>query len=685
MRLSDDIKYIKGIGEARAKLFSRIGIHTVSDLISHIPRSYEDRSQIKKIAELTHGDTVCVEASLADGIKTFRTSGRRTVAKTTVSDGSDIMRLTWFNSPYINQTLSGGGVFTFYGKAELRGRFFEMVNPVVERSSGGGRKTGLIVPVYSTTGGLTQQHIRNAVCTALSELNEEIPETIPESIRKKYKLMPVGEAFSKTHMPKSESEFHEAAKRLAFEELFTLQLGIACIGDERKLYRAPAISNVKCVLELAEALPFKLTAAQKRVINEVCADIRKNVPMNRLVQGDVGSGKTMVAAAAMFAAVKSGFQAALMVPTEILAMQHYKNLSGLFEKFGFETVLLCGGMSAADKRIANEKISCGAANVIIGTHALITDKACFKNLALVITDEQHRFGVKQRSVLSAKGINAHTLVMTATPIPRTLSLIIYGDLDISVIDELPPGRKAIKTYSVSEKMRSRVYNHLAKSIESGRQVYIVCPLVEDSEVLTAKSVTMYVEELKKSELSKFRIGVIHGRLKSKEKDAVMEAFKSGDIDILVSTTVIEVGVDVPNASVMVVENAERFGLSQLHQLRGRIGRGEHCSECILFCETDGKIAKERMKVMCSTNDGFKIAEKDLELRGPGEFFGLRQHGLPELKFANLALDMDILAVAKKAAAELLEADPTLSMPQQHALREHIRSKFSEVGASGILN
>ncbi len=684
MKPEASIQYIKGIGEARAKAFARLGINTAADLLFHFPRGLEDRSEIKPISELMDGETVCVCASLAGEVKTYRARGRKTVTQARVSDGSSIMRITWFNVPYITSTLANGGEFTFYGKVAYKGNYFEMTNPVTEATTTQNKKTGKILPVYPSTAGLSQDTIRNAANTVLTQLEKPLADIMPDSVRKEQGFKSVMESLVDLHVPKSYESFENARQRFAFEELLVLQTGIRLLGNERKSYTATPIKDVKCIQEFAKALPFELTSAQKRVINEICADIQKTTPMNRLVQGDVGSGKTMVAAASMFAAVKSGYQAVLMAPTEILAIQHYNNLKKLFLQFGFETVLLCGGMSAAEKRQAKAKIKDGSAQIIIGTHALITDDTIFKNAALVITDEQHRFGVRQRLSLTEKGIGAHTLVMTATPIPRTLSLILYGDLDISVIDELPPGRKQIETYSVGEKMRGRIYEFLRRNIKDGRQCYIVCPLIEESEALAAKSAVEYTEKLKKSVFPDLSVEVMHGRLKAAERKDIMTRFSMGEIDILVSTTVIEVGVDVPNATVMVIENAERFGLSQLHQLRGRIGRGGHSSYCVLFSE-GGRIADERMKIMCETTDGFKISEKDLELRGPGEFFGIRQHGLPELKVANLSTDMYLLSLAKDAADKLLAHDPNLEEPENTGLKSRVRERFLEVSENGILN
>ncbi len=684
MKPETPIQFIKGIGEARAKAFKKLGINTVLDLLFHFPRSLEDRSEIKTISELMDGETVCVRGSLAGEIKTYRGRGRKTVTQVRISDGTSIMRITWFNAPYISTTLKNAEEFTFYGKALYKGNYFEMTNPVTEEVSQSNKKTGRILPVYPSTAGLSQDRIRQAAATALHELEKPLEDILPDSVRKEYKLKPLMEALVNLHLPNSFEAFEEARYRFALEELLVLQMGIRLSGKERNNYSAISIKNTKCIRDFAISLPFELTNAQKQVINEICSDIQKNIPMNRLVQGDVGSGKTIVAAAAMYAAAMNGYQAVLMAPTEILAIQHFKNLSSLFSVFGIETVLLCGSMSAAEKRSAKQKIKDGTALIAVGTHALITEDTLFKNAALVITDEQHRFGVRQRLSLTEKGIGAHTLVMTATPIPRTLSLILYGDLDISIIDELPPGRKPIETYCIGERKRRDAYAFLKKHIAEGRQAYIVCPLVEESETLSAKSAVEYAENLKAKIFPELSIAVIHGKLKSADRQKVMADFVDRKIDILVSTTVIEVGVDVPNATIMMIENAERFGLSQLHQLRGRIGRGSYESYCILFSQ-GGKIADERMKIMCETNDGFKISEKDLELRGPGEFFGIRQHGLPELKIANLSTDMRVVRLAGQIADDLLTLDPKLESDENRNLLNCVKSRFLEVSENGVLN
>ena len=684
MKMSDSIKYIKGVGEKRAKIFERLGIRTVSDLLYHLPRDYEDRSEIKNICDLIDGENVCVMGRLTGFPRSFRSKNRLTVTQAAISDGTAVMKITWFNAKYVENQLRGDCDFVFFGTVTHRGQLAEMVNPVIEPYDGKGKKTGRIVPIYPLTAGLSQYMVRSAVENALSSLDEKIKDTVPESIMKKCLLIPTEEAMREIHNPTNFDSFKKAKYTMKFEELLVMQTGIQILKGSREKYYCEAFSDVKCVAEFANSLDFELTNAQKRVINEICGDLRKNIPMNRLVQGDVGSGKTVVAAAAMFAAVKSGFQAAMMAPTEILAKQHYNTFSKMFENWGIKVVLIVGGKGRA-KNEALESLADGDADIAIGTHAVLTESVKFKNLALAVTDEQHRFGVKQRANLAEKGRNVHTLVMTATPIPRTLSLILYGDLDVSVIDELPPGRKEVKTYALGENMRDRVYKFIKDKIGEGRQIYIVCPLVEESEIMEAKAAEEYAKSLSEGYFKNYRIGVLYGKMKARDKDSVMRSFADGEIDILVSTTVIEVGVDVPNASVMVIENAERFGLSQLHQLRGRIRRGVYDAFCIMFCSSGGEIARERMKIMCETNDGFKISEKDLLLRGPGEFFGIRQHGLPELKIANLSEDMDILKMAGLAAEEIIAKDKNLENPENQNLKARVTARFEEVGGRGILN
>ena len=680
--LKTDIRYLKGIGEKRAELFNKLGVFNVEDLLRYLPRAYEDRTDVRDICDVQEGESVCIRASLAGGIRAFRARTGARVIQTRVSDGTGIMNLTWFNAPYVQNVLHGSEYFTFFGKVSRRGMIFEMTNPLIESEGKEGVKTGKIVPIYPCTKGLTQQNIRGAVESAMGGLGEKIPDIVPDGVRRKNMLMSADEAIRIIHNPESFDDFENARKSLAFEEFLVLQTGVGSVKMFKRDRKAPQIADVKCIADFAKSLPFELTKAQKKVINEISADIKRDIPMNRLVQGDVGSGKTVVAAAVMYAAVKAGYSAVMMAPTEVLAKQHYATLTKMLEPHGIRTACLTGSQKAAERNENVRLIESGEARVITGTHALITGKVKIPNLALAITDEQHRFGVRQRTALSENG-NLHTLVMTATPIPRTLSLILYGDLDISIIDELPPGRKPIATMAVKENQRKKVESFVLGKLDEGRQAYFICPLIEESEAIDANAVEEYVLEMKKGAYKNRRIAALHGRMKPAEKEEIMAKFASGEIEALVSTTVVEVGVDVPNATVMVIENAERFGLSQLHQLRGRVGRGEHQSYCIMLCGTSGAAVGERMKLMCETNDGFKISEQDLEIRGPGEFLGTRQHGLPSIKVGNLMNDMQVLKDAHEAASDILKDDPFLSKPEHKGLKDKIDSDIETLG--GVLN
>ena len=683
MKRTDRIQFVKGIGEKRAELFHKLGVFSVEDLIFHFPRAYEDRTDVRAVSELSEGDTACVRVSPVSGIRSFRARNGARVTQVRMSDGSGVLSVTWFNAPYIEKMLRENEEVVLFGKVSFRGMMPEMVNPVTESAARAGGTTGKIMPIYPCTTGLTQRNIRDAIGNALSVLEDPIPEILPQPVRKQFGFPPVQQAILQIHQPDSMDAFETARQRFAFEEFFILQIGIAMAKRQRKCGTAPVFADVKCIADFAKGLPFTLTNAQKRVINEICADLRRDIPMNRLVQGDVGSGKTMVAACAMFAAARNGYQAVMMAPTEILAKQHYENLSKLFAPFSITVAYLSGGQKAAERRENLNKIADGTADVILGTHALITEGVKFYRLGLAITDEQHRFGVRQRTALSGKSSQVHTLVMTATPIPRTLSLILYGDLDVSIIDELPAGRKKIKTIAISEEKRAKMDEFVLAQLDAGRQAYFICPLIEESEVIEANAVDSYLEKLKHGVYRKKRIAALHGRMKSAEKEMIMAQFVKGEIDALVSTTVIEVGVDVPNASVMVIENAERFGLSQLHQLRGRVGRGSWQSYCVLLCAGHGAFAKERMQVMCDTDDGFQIAEKDLELRGPGDFLGTRQHGLLEMRCGDIKTDMQLLMEAQNCASNLLKTDPNLDTPAYAALKQKVEETFEKAG--GILN
>ncbi len=682
LKQNTDIRYLKGIGEKRAELFNKLGVFCVGDLLRYLPRGYEDRTDIRNICDVNDGESVCVRASLASGIRSFRARTGSRVVQTRVSDGTGVLNLTWFNAPYVEKALRGEGSFTFFGRATRKGMMLEMINPVIESEHAEGQKTGKLVPIYPCTAGLTQQNIRAAVASALGGLEEKISDIVPNVIREKYGLISADDAIRQMHEPRSFDDFDIARRTLAFEEFLVLQTGVAIAKSYNNEKTAPQISDVKCIAEFAKKLPFELTNAQKRVINEISADIRRTIPMNRLVQGDVGSGKTIVAGAVMYAVAVQGYSAVMMAPTEVLAKQHMNTLSKVFEPFGIKTAYLSGSQKASERKENVRLIESGEAKIIVGTHALITGKINIPRLALAITDEQHRFGVRQRTALGGSA-SVHSLVMTATPIPRTLSLIMYGDLDISIIDELPPGRQPVSTIAVPEGQRKKVEQFVLKKLGEGRQAYFICPLVEESEVIDANAVEDYLAELKKGAYRNRGIVALHGRMRAAEKDEIMSKFALGETEALVATTVVEVGVDVPNATVMVIENAERFGLSQLHQLRGRVGRGEHQSYCVMMYKSSGDTARERMKIMCETNDGFKISEKDLELRGPGEFLGTRQHGLPSMKAGNLMSDMQILKDAHEAAFEIIAADPMLESEENLELKLCINDNFEKLG--GALN
>lgn len=657
--LNTDVRYIKGIGEQRAKALGKLGIATLRDLIAYFPRAYEDRRSFCRIAQLQSGENACVEAMVAAEPVVSRVRKGLELVKVRVVDETGTLFLTFFNQSYISNTLRRGETFTFFGKVEGTERRKAMTNPLVERE---GRRelTGRIVPVYPLTAGVSQTMLIRAVEQGLAACRDLLPDPLPDEVRRAHQLCSIGYAYDQIHFPTSEEELAIARRRLVFEELFLLTIGLKKLRRRREGLRcAPWVDTE--LGDFAAALPFRLTGAQRRAIDEITADLRAGRPMNRLVQGDVGSGKTMVAAAAMVCAVKNGFQAALMAPTEILAEQHYRGLAPLLERLGISCVLLTGGMRARERRQTLEHIALGQAQVVIGTHALISADVTYHALGLVVTDEQHRFGVGQRAALSAKGNAPHLLVMSATPIPRTLALIIYGDLDVSVIDELPPGRQRIDTFCVTGAYRQRFYGFVRKEIQAGRQAYIICSMVEHGQAQPddRKAATEYAQLLREKVFPDLNIACVHGRMKPREKETVMAAFAAGEVHILVSTTVVEVGVDVPNATVMVVEDADRFGLSQLHQLRGRVGRGQHKSYCILVSDNKNEETRQRLKVMTGTNDGFRIAEEDLRLRGPGDFFGQRQHGLPALKVADLSCDMALLKEAQTAAEALLGRDPSL--------------------------
>lgn len=675
--LKKPIQSVKGIGESRAALFYKLNIHTLEDIITYFPRDYEDRSNLKKIFQLEDGETCAFEGVIMSRVAESKPRKGLTIQKLQVRDDSGIIIATWFNQSYLKNSFEIGDKYVFFGKIGRRYRSLEVQSPVYEKVEDRELKnTCRIMPIYPSTARLTQNIIRAAIRNALHMAVGSMEEVMPLPFRNLYHLSEINYSIENIHFPKTFEDFQNARYRLVFEELLLLQLALlnikSTLGEAKKGIRFTA-RNV--VHEFAETLPFKLTGAQRQVFSEIEKDMESGKVMNRLVQGDVGSGKTVVAVLALYKAVKSGFQGTLMVPTEILAEQHYKSITQLFYGLGVNISLLTGSLGKKQKDEILEGIQTGKLDIVIGTHALIEENVIFDRLGLVVTDEQHRFGVRQRAALSHKGDNPDVLVMTATPIPRTLALILYGDLDISVIDELPPGRKPVETYAIDNSMRERINNFIKKKVAEGRQAFIVCPLVEESESVEAKSAVELAERIAREDFKELNVGLIHGKMKARDKDAIMKDFVEGKISVLVSTTVIEVGVNVPNATIMVVENAERFGLAQLHQLRGRVGRGEYQSYCILYNEGKTEVSKERMKVMQKTGDGFVISEKDLELRGPGEFFGTRQHGIPDLKIANLYKDMEILKKAQEAATEILKRDPALKSVENKKLKDKIWERF----------
>ncbi len=666
-----DIRKLRGIGEKRAVLYRKLGANTVGELLRLYPRTYEDWSHTAPIAEAEIGELCVVTATVLHKPTEHRIRGGKVLYKAAVTDGETDMQLTFFNNKYIPTLLKEGETYIFRGK--MTGTLFkkEMLSPEFSQVD----KSAAIVPIYPQTAGLTSRMISAAMKNALSLLPETIKDPIPDYIRQKYELAHLNFALNNIHFPESEESLEIAKSRLIFEEFLVLQIGLMRMKSGSKEKNVHAIEN-KFPDDFLSLLPFKLTAAQKRSIDEAIKDMSGSSPMNRLLQGDVGSGKTAVAAALCYAVNKAGMQAAMMAPTEILALQHYNSLSELLSPAGISVALLTGSCTAAEKK----KISCGLKNgeiqLVIGTHALISDNVDFHNPALVITDEQHRFGVNQRLALAKKAVSPHLLVMSATPIPRTLALMIYGDLDISILDELPPGRQKIETYLIDSAKRKRAFGYVQKHLDDGRQGYLICPRIEESED-ELQSIEEYSKLVKES-FPKANIKVLHGKLKAAQKEEVMREFSAGTVDLLVATTVVEVGVDVPNAVIMLIENAERYGLSQLHQLRGRIGRGEHKSTCILLSDTENPDTIKRLKMFASTSDGFKIAEADLKLRGPGDFFGHRQHGLPQLKIADMMSNMEDLLKAQKCAVDIIE-NGLIDSDDFRGLRAETRLLFSNSG------
>ncbi len=673
--LQTDVRYIKGIGEARAKALSKLGIATLQDLIGYFPRRYEDRTMTRSIRELELGETVCVRAMIANDPVASRISGGRTVVKARAVDDSGALDLTFFNQEYRKNSLHRGETYIFCGKVEGNLLARRMINPIVEQE-GQQVLTGHIVPIYPLTAGVSQNLLYKAVGQGLTACRHLLTDCLPDAVRQEHQLCHSGYAYENIHFPADAEALNLARRRMVFEELFILSCGLQMLRSRRTDVAGPACAAAD-MEEFYRALPFPLTNAQRRAITEAVADMRSGRPMNRLCQGDVGSGKTMVAAACIWFAVENGWQTALMAPTEILARQHYQGLAPLLARFSIRCALLTGSIRAKERREILAGLADGSIDLCIGTHALLTEDVQYRRLGLVVTDEQHRFGVNQRAALSQKAEDPHMLVLSATPIPRTLALVIYGDLDVSVIDELPPGRQKVDTFALGESYRPRVQAFIRKLAAAGQQIFIVCPLVGEADQIPdeRKAVTAYAKQLQEQVFPDLRVAVLHGKMKPREKEKVMAAFAAGESDILVSTTVVEVGVDVPNATCMVVENADRFGLSQLHQLRGRVGRGKAKSYCILLSDSQNEETRARLKVMTQTNDGFRISQEDLRLRGPGDFFGQRQHGLPAMKIADLSCDMRLLDEAQTAARQLMAQDPELTEPTHRPLRRRIRQLF----------
>lgn len=673
LRAEDSVLKVSRIGPKKADLLAKMGISTLADVLSTYPRDYEDRTAPQKIADLQIGEKSCVRAVVGTAPQFRRVRKGMDITKLTVYDETGTLQITYFNNRFAAQALREGEEYLFCGRIQNEGKRLVMMSPTSEPISEENEGAVLrYLPIYPLTAGVTQKDMIRLTDAALTVLDDATEDFLPHELCEKYELPETASAVRMIHRPQDRVDVESARRRMIFEELFLLSCGLQKLKLSRKTETGIWIPTEQADA-FWSALPFQPTGAQRRVGQEIINDLKSGCAMNRLVQGDVGSGKTVLAAFLCFLAANAGMQAAIMAPTEVLARQHYKSLASLFEQFGFRVELLIGSLAKKEKTLMKARIAAGMTDIVIGTHALIQDDVVFKNLGAVVADEQHRFGVVQRSKLRGSGEPPHVLVMSATPIPRTLALILYGDLDVSVIDELPPGRLPIESYAVGEKMRKRIYAFIEKQLEDGGQAYVVCPTVEEGE-LPLKSAEEHGAALQKI-LPHRRIGILHGRMRPSEKDAVMRAFSEHELDVLVATTVIEVGVDVPNSNLMVIEDADRFGLSQLHQLRGRVGRGTRQSYCVCFGADKGELAKQRLKIFTSTTDGFEIAKADLSLRGPGDFFGTRQHGLPALHAANIASDLTLMQYAREEAESLLEKDPQLQ--RYPLLRARVEKMFAD--------
>ena len=680
-KLSDPITVLKGVGPTKAKQFAQLNIYTLQDLICHFPRGYEDRTKLLTIEKLEVDKPACFKAMVMNAPRTAHIRKGLDVTKVQVADHTGRLNLTFFNQKFTTDRLSYGKEYIFYGAVSGDFIGYNMTSPVFEELDSQPVVTRRVLPVYPLTAGLSNASVLKAVQQALA-ICDPPAEILPDTVRKQYGILPAERAYFAIHQPASMEEAELAKKRLIFEEFFVFSAGLSLMRAARAGKQTPVWGNTD-LTAFYRQLPFTLTGAQQRAIREVAADVQKGTPMNRLVQGDVGSGKTMVAAAAAWLAVQNGKQAAMMAPTEILAEQHYEGLCELLEPLGVRLALLTGSLTQKNKKLTRQTIENGGVDLVIGTHALVSESTVFKDLGLVIADEQHRFGVAQRAKLSAKGTDPHLLVMSATPIPRTLALIMYGDLEVSILDELPPGRQQVDTFLVGESYRARINAFIRKQVTEGHQCFVVCPAVEENEGVELKAATVWAETLQQTVFPDLKVALIHGQMKGFEKEEAMASFARRESDVLVATTVIEVGVDVPNATLMVIEDADRFGLSQLHQLRGRVGRGSAKSYCILTTHTGSEVTRARLKAFCATTDGFKIAEEDLKMRGPGDFFGARQSGLPGFRVANLSCDLATLKQAQEASKQWIDTEGTANTAPAIALRERIGELFRR--SQGTMN
>ena len=679
--LNDPITMLKGVGPARAKQFANLNILTLGDLLCHFPRGYEDRTRLVPIEKLQVDTPACFKAMVMNTPRTTHIRKGLDLTKVQVADHTARLNLTFFNSKFAAEQLQYGKEYIFYGAVSGDFIGYNMTNPTFEALDAPAVTTRRVLPIYPLTAGLSNAAVLRAVRQALA-ICDPPEEILPQQVRQQYDILPAETAYRAIHEPESMAQAEQAKKRLIFEEFFVFSAGLSLMRASRAEKRTQPYTQLD-MTAFYNALPFALTGAQNRAIGDILQDFGRGIPMNRLVQGDVGSGKTMVAAAAIYCAVCNGRQAALMAPTEILAEQHAASLEKLLSPLGIQVTLLTGSQTPKQKRLVREALAEGAVQVAVGTHALLTDATQFADLGLVVADEQHRFGVSQRSKLSEKGEDPHLLVMSATPIPRTLALLMYGDLDVSILDERPPGRKSVDTFLVGESYRARINAFIRKQVEQGHQCFVVCPAVEENQELGIKAAAAWADTLRQTVFPDLRVELLHGQMKGAQKEQVMAAFARGEADVLVATTVIEVGVDVPNATLMVIEDADRFGLSQLHQLRGRVGRGSAQSYCILTTHNRNPETIQRLKALCTTNDGFRIAEEDLKLRGPGDFFGSRQSGLPAFRVADLSFDMETLKQAQAASAQWIETMGTAQTPEAQALRQRIGLLFSR--AEGTMN